>query len=435
MANGLAIGILIETGRAGRPRMQGMCRTTGGGEPARFAAGAFMRASQSTVNVLNSMHVVRTEGLMHYDPDTRAGLIALIYEAALDRQMWPHVADRLADAAGATVCQISTYDGMTHTAANVAPRVPSEALQRYEKYWVHHNPLVAAGRRQPLATVLSIYDLIPRDELVKTAIYGEFLLPLGLEEKLGATLVDDGSCWAAFGVWLPGRMGPFDQAIAEHLVDLVPHLQRALQMNARTAEIEMTRTASAELLNKLRHPVLLVDAACRILFANCASEDILTDQSGLHPDAKGVLRGIISAETDMLHKAVGQGARQSQFGARGGGGPFRLSRGSRQSPLTVSVIPLPAETYWLAPRRPAAILFVTDPERVGNPTAASLRSGFGLTHTEAAMAIGILNGGGLKAAAARLGIAPSTARTHLTSIFNKTGTRRQAELVRILLQQ
>jgi DNA-binding CsgD family transcriptional regulator len=51
------------------------------------------------------------------------------------------------------------------------------------------------------------------------------------------------------------------------------------------------------------------------------------------------------------------------------------------------------------------------------------------------MAIEVLNGGGLKAVAARLGIAPTTARTHLTSIFNKTGTRRQAELVRILLQQ
>ena len=393
------------------------------------------RAPQSTLNVLNTRHVVRTEGLMHYDSDARAGLIALIYEAALDRRMWPHVADRLADAAGAIVCQISTYDGLTNTAANVAPRVPSEALLRYEKYWVHHNPLVAAGRRQPLGTILSIHDLIPRDELVKKAIYGEFLSPLGLEEKLGATLVDDGSCWAAFGVWRPGRMGPFCRAISEHLVDLVPHLQRALQMNARTAELEMTRTASAELLNRLQQPVLLVDAACRILFANCASEEILTDQFGLHPDAKGVLRGINSGETDMLHQAVAQGTRPAPFGARRGGGPFHVSRGSRQSPLTVSVIPLPAETYWLAPHRPAAILFIADPERVDNPTAAALRASFGLTHTEAAMAIEVLNGGGLKAAAARLGIAPTTARTHLTSIFDKTGTRRQAELVRILLKQ
>jgi DNA-binding CsgD family transcriptional regulator len=112
-----------------------------------------------------------------------------------------------------------------------------------------------------------------------------------------------------------------------------------------------------------------------------------------------------------------------------------LSRGGLRSPLSVLVIPLPVETYWLAPRRAAAILFLTDPEGTRNPTAASLRGSFGLTRTEAAMAIEVLNGGGLKAAAARLGIAPTTARTHLTAIFNKTRTRRQAELVRILLRQ
>jgi DNA-binding CsgD family transcriptional regulator len=375
-----------------------------------------------------------TEGAMYDNSDALADLIALIYEAALDQQMWPHVADRLADAAGATVCQISTYDGITQTSANVAPRVPSDALRGYAEYWVHHNPLISAGRRQPLGKVLSIHDLISRDELVTTAFYHGFLAPLGLEEKLGAKLVDDGSCWAAFGVWRPSRLGPFNRSIAERLAELVPHLQRALYINARTAELEMTRTASAELLNGLQQPVLLVDAACRILFANRASEDILTDILGLRSDTKGVLRGSLPAETDMLHKAVAQSACPTRFGGRGGGS-LLLSRGGLRSPLTVLVIPLPVETYWLAPRRPAAVLFLTDPERTRNPTAASLQCSFGLTRTEAAMAIEVLNGGGLKAVAARLGIAPTTARTHLTSIFNKTRTRRQAELVRILLRQ
>jgi len=372
---------------------------------------------------------------MQYNSDAWADLVALIYDAAMDWQVWPRVADRLADAAGATVCQISTYDGITRSAATVAPRVPSEALQSYEEYWVHHNPLIAAGRRQPLGKVLTIPDLIPRHKLVKTEIYGEFLEPHGLEERLGAALIDDGSSWAAFGVWRPRRMGPFDRAIAKRLGQLVPHLQRALEMNIRTAELAMTRTASAELLNRLRQPVLLVDAACHVLFANRECECIFADQFGLRLDSKGVVRGRLDDETDMLHKAVAQSARPATFGGKEGGASLRVSRDSLRSPLAVLVIPLPSETYWLAPRRPAAILFISDPERADNPTVASLRSSFGLTRTEAAMAIEVLNGGGLKSAAARLGVAPTTARTHLTSIFNKTRTRRQADLVRILLQR
>jgi DNA-binding CsgD family transcriptional regulator len=63
-----------------------------------------------------------------------------------------------------------------------------------------------------------------------------------------------------------------------------------------------------------------------------------------------------------------------------------------------------------------------------------LREDFGLTRAEAAVAIDVLKADGLQAAAGRLGISLATARTHLAHVFDKTGTRRQAELVRLLLQ-
>jgi len=67
--------------------------------------------------------------------------------------------------------------------------------------------------------------------------------------------------------------------------------------------------------------------------------------------------------------------------------------------------------------------------------ADGLRERFGFTPAEAAFAIEIAKGDGRKAAADRLGITVGTARSHLSSIFDKTGARRQAELVRILAAQ
>ena len=58
-----------------------------------------------------------------------------------------------------------------------------------------------------------------------------------------------------------------------------------------------------------------------------------------------------------------------------------------------------------------------------------LRSHFGLTLAEARLALHLVTGETLRSAAAKLHISYETARTRLKSIFSKTGTCRQAEVV------
>ena len=55
---------------------------------------------------------------------------------------------------------------------------------------------------------------------------------------------------------------------------------------------------------------------------------------------------------------------------------------------------------------------------------------FGLTAAETRVLGEIIGGNGLRAAAARLNISEATARTHARRIFDKTGTKRQTELIR-----
>ena len=83
--------------------------------------------------------------------------------------------------------------------------------------------------------------------------------------------------------------------------------------------------------------------------------------------------------------------------------------------------------------RPVAIIFATDPDRRPAPPTVIIRQRYGLTRAEAAFALEILKGDGIQACADRLGITRATARTHLAHIFRKTDTRRQAELVRLIM--
>ena len=62
-----------------------------------------------------------------------------------------------------------------------------------------------------------------------------------------------------------------------------------------------------------------------------------------------------------------------------------------------------------------------------------LRCHFGLTPAEARLALQLVAGDTLRAAAVKLSITYETARTELKNIFSKTGTRRQAELVIVIV--
>ena len=87
----------------------------------------------------------------------------------------------------------------------------------------------------------------------------------------------------------------------------------------------------------------------------------------------------------------------------------------------------------LTPEAPAAILYVGDPDRIMVFDNARIAKLYGLSRAESRVAALLASGYRLEQAADMLGVAYETVRKHLKQIFSKTGTYRQAELVRILV--
>jgi DNA-binding CsgD family transcriptional regulator len=170
-----------------------------------------------------------------------------------------------------------------------------------------------------------------------------------------------------------------------------------------------------------------------VRFANRAAEEILAKGAGLHVSG-GIVYAGSTDETCTLRKAIAGCVDTAAHGGGTASGRVRLSRGGGRRPLGVPVIPLRPQVPWTRLYQPSAILFVNDPGRDVAVRSDHLRDEFGLTRAEAALALEILAGQGLQVAAGRLQITLTTARTHLAHIFEKTGTRRQAEVVRLILQ-
>jgi DNA-binding CsgD family transcriptional regulator len=113
-------------------------------------------------------------------------------------------------------------------------------------------------------------------------------------------------------------------------------------------------------------------------------------------------------------------------------------RGEERDPIQAFVAPFKARDDDIRQGdagESLAILFLTDPETALIADKNRWQQQFGLTAAEANLALEIVKGDGRRASAERLGISISTARAHLTHIFEKTGTRRQAALVRLLLSR
>jgi DNA-binding CsgD family transcriptional regulator len=85
-------------------------------------------------------------------------------------------------------------------------------------------------------------------------------------------------------------------------------------------------------------------------------------------------------------------------------------------------------------RGPCAMILISDTSRSTAAQAAQdLRDVFALTPTEAAIASRLAVGQDVKTMAKGMGTSVSTVRTHLHRLFDKTGTRRQADLIRLVL--
>jgi DNA-binding CsgD family transcriptional regulator len=349
-------------------------------------------------------------------------VVDAIYSAATDFALWPDALVGVADILDAEDAAFGTM-GPEGVAWLHAPRTDPDYLRRYQDYHTDNlfwHAICANG----LGGAMTDDMVVDSATLRNNAYHHEWALPQGYRAKLGGLVLQEHGWQTA--IMLPGR-----NAFAtghRRLLDLIAsHLRRAVQLNIRLARNEANGEVSTRLLEQMTSGAMLVDSDCRLVFANKAAESFFGRGGGLELD-NGRLAASGDRENDALETLVGQCVRR---GLRDSGGELIL-RTSRWGRRTLLVIPLRRSRPVPAPNVPVAIL-IEAIDHSNEATSARLRLHYGLTPAEAAFAIEIAKGDGKRAAAARRGISYSTARTHLSHIFDKTGVNRQGELVRLIV--
>lgn len=161
--------------------------------------------------------------------------------------------------------------------------------------------------------------------------------------------------------------------------------------------------------------VLLVDGNRRLIDASCTAKEML-DEGAVLERSFGCVTATRQGDMVRLERAIAEahhaGLSSLQWAASGFSADIIRMDQNRPAP--------------------AFLILIRQHDRSDGLRAERIARRFGLTPAEIKLLDCLLEGLELKAAAFRLGVARTTARTHLQRIFDKTGVRRQTDLQRMM---
>ncbi len=273
---------------------------------------------------------------------------------------------------------------------------------------------------QPVGT-LRTDSMIPRyDSYVASRAYRELYSKLGTEHAMGAFLYSDGRTAIGFRLFRSCRDGAFADAELDSYRQLMPHLARSFRLRALNHGGRRQLRALGETLDLLPWGLLLFAADGTLLAGNRPGRDWMGEDRRR------------AAAARLATQAFAEHARGGQRHFAGDLPPSDPA----EPPRRLRIDLLRPEDPWFDAGEPVALLSFAGPAVAsgGGPEAgAMLRLLYALTESEARLAAALAGGDSLGAYARAQGIALETARTHLRNIFAKTGTRRQGELLRLIL--
>ncbi len=367
--------------------------------------------------------------------------VGQLYEAAANPEYWPQTLKAMAHLFDAFMAQLSSYnpsDASLNFGIIHGLEYDQEGIDRY----------AALSSTDPMSQAAVLYpgkaircgQVASREEIEATRLYKEVLYPANIEYRMATLVGDPGKHVMALAL-SRGRDAPdFDDDDVALISEFTPYFRRAMELYSNLSSSQTAGNVALAALDSLSIGIAILDANASTLHVNVAGQTIIEDRGGL------VIRnGHLTAEraedaAELAHQvrrmaAMGSGAS----GVRGGSVPgemIAVHRAAGGSALPLTISPLNREEGLDLPfDRVGQVVIVvfTDPDRQLEVPSELQQRLYGLTPGEALLLEKLVMGLSLEEAAADMGIVRETARKRLGDVFQKTGTNRQAGLIRLVL--
>jgi DNA-binding CsgD family transcriptional regulator len=349
-------------------------------------------------------------------------LIDRIYECGFAPAQWPALLADLADLAGARTGFLFLSNGRdihrwvtsTEQGKVITPLVENGWLARSER-WRRFVTSEHAG-------FMRERDIYCEEELLEDPFYRDILYPRGLGWAAATAVPLPTGDQFIISLEREYVRGPVTNAEITALDELRPHVARSGLLSMRL-RLEQARIA-ADVLAAIGLPALILDAVGTVLAANALIE-------GLAGFIVWRAFDRVSFKDRNADELLAQNLSHQLGGKNADARSFPVRHPEAGAVMVAHLVPIRLSARDIF-QKGAAALILTPMKAPEAPPVELVRLLFDLTPAEARVARLVAAGGTVESIATEGRLSLNTVRTHLRRVLEKTGCRRQADLVAVL---
>jgi DNA-binding CsgD family transcriptional regulator len=352
--------------------------------------------------------------------------ISYIYDAALDRELWPEALRATCEFCHMQCAGFGIVDvlGPQFNMISQWGYDPS-VFKLYLETYVHENPLMVAAMPLPVGEVATLDQVMPMAAYRATRFYKEWAKPAGFTDTLHAWLDKRASGGASLVLVRAETHGAIAEQEIRRFRLLVPHLRKSVFIGRLLQQNRTDIQHLGETMDLLPTALFMLTSEGHLVHSNRAGHTLIRAGRGVRLRGEQLRLADASAQKRLTAALVASGA-----GVVVEEGQLLPISQRGEPPLVAHVLPLRHRGDPFG--NPVAAVFVRKTDFDIDRAVQAMGEVYKLTAAELRVVRAVADGGGMPTVASRLGISAATARTHLAHVFQKTGAKRQAEIVRML---
>lgn len=364
------------------------------------------------------------------------GLIARLFDAAVDTQLWAEPIEQLVQIAGGktgTVMAANVLDNKGFCGVWGVHSMPHNFNEMYAGYCAAYEATgVDVMKTSKPLQLLTEVDLWPQEPDLYNRPDFIFLKNfINIKHRVAARLSDDPAFFHTIAIQFDEGRGPINKQERTALSRYLPFVAQSVRLSNVYQTLYTKFQAVLAVMDNYQVAVAIVDRLGRVILSNTAGARLLEKNNGIYKDTRGQLR-CTDVDTEAALKQSVQRAADAATGQNAEKAVFlhAVSRRSDQQTYFLEVAPLRDTRQEIETSLNAALVKMFSPD--DNPTISldGFRTVYGLTPAEEAVAHLMTQGLTNIEIADTRGTSPETVKSQTKAILSKMGCKTRTELVR-----